>query len=75
MLAQGGAMRYVLAHQCDHEDHDGECGELSYLHEEADDATKKVVKVFDSEKDAKDFIRENRWSPDHIMVIPKREML
>ena len=69
-------MKYVLAHQCDHENHDGECEELSYLHEETDDAKKKkVVKVFDSEKDAKDFIRENRWSPDHIMVVPEREML
>ena len=33
-------MKYVLAHQCNHEDHEGECGELAYLFEESTDGDK-----------------------------------
>tara|TARA_R110002051_G_scaffold122596_2_gene195700 strand:- start:523 stop:750 length:228 start_codon:yes stop_codon:yes gene_type:complete len=70
-------MKYVLAHECQHdthkkEDDGGSCDSPAYLHEEGDSG-EKVVKVFASKSDALDFMRENRWSPDHIMVIPYTE--
>ena len=67
-------MRYVLAHNCDHEDHEeDDGGHVAYLHEEGATSDDKIVKVFDSKKDALDFMKDNRWSPNHIMVIPYEE--
>jgi len=66
-------MKYVLAHHCDHEDHGGEDDNLAYLHEEEYDGSKKVVKVFDSKKEALAYMRENRWSPNQVMVVPHTE--
>ena len=67
-------MKYVLAHQCNHEDHEGECGELAYLFEESTDGETKVLKEFISKCDAEHFIQTNNWDPEEIMVMPKQEM-
>ena len=67
-------MRYVLAHNCDHEDHDDEAqGHIAYLHEENPDFGNKIVKVFECKQDAVDFMKDNRWSPKHVMVVPYEE--
>jgi hypothetical protein len=66
-------MKYVLAHQCNHEDHEGECGELAYLFEESENGN-KVVKEFISKCDAEHYIVTNKWDPEDIMVVPKDEM-
>ena len=67
-------MNYVLAHECSHKDHDDECKEVAYLHEETADTLGKVVKVFTSKRAATAFISENKWRPDEVMVIPEQEM-
>lgn len=66
-------MRYVLAHNCEHEDHDENDACLAYLHEEGLTPDEKIVKVFECKKDALDFMKDNRWSPNHVMVIPYEE--
>jgi hypothetical protein len=65
-------MKYVLAHACNHEDHEGECGELAYLFEESIDG--KIIKEFISKCDAEHYIQTKNWDPEDIMVIPKEEM-
>ena len=67
-------MKYVLAHNCDHGDHEGECGELAYLFEESEDGKTRAVKEFISKCDAEHYIKTSKWDPDDIMVIPKEEM-
>lgn len=68
-------MKYVLAHNCEHEDHeeDDEGCHVAYLHEEGSTPDEKIVKVFECKKDALDFMKDNRWSPNHIMIIPYEE--
>ena len=66
-------MKYVLAHHCQHEDDDGNCGEMSYLHEENPDFGNKIVKVFECKQDAVDFMKDNKWSPKQVMVVPYEE--
>jgi|TARA_R110002167_G_C12295963_1_gene616643 hypothetical protein len=65
-------MKYVLAHHCQHEDEDGNCGEMSYLHEE-DEEQNRVVKVFTTKKNALQYIKDNRWSLKEVMVVPHKE--
>jgi len=67
-------MIYVLAHPCEHEDHEGECGELAYLFEESEDRETKVIKEFISKCDAENYIKTNNWNPEDILVLPKQEM-
>lgn len=67
-------MKYVLAHQCNHEDHEGECGEIAYLFEESTNGKTKIVKEFTSKSDAEQYIKINHWDPKDIMIIPKQEM-
>jgi len=66
-------MKYVLAHHCDHEDHDGDDDNLAYLHEEEANGNNKVVKVFQSKSEALDYMKANRWSPNQVMVVPHQE--
>lgn len=62
-------MEYILGAPCPHTDHDGDkCGGLSYLHDED-----KELLIFRSRKDAFAFLKENRWSPNHVLVLPKEE--
>ena len=65
---------YVLAHACEHKDHEGDCGELAYLVEESEDIETKVPKEFISKCDAENYIETNNWNPEDIMIIPKKEM-
>ena len=65
-------MKYVLAHHCQHEEDDGNCGEMAYLHEEDEDQN-RVVKIFPSEKSAIQYIKDNKWSRKEIMVVPHKE--
>ena len=67
-------IRYVLAHQCNHEDHEGECGELAYLFEESLDGKNKIIKEFISRCDAEHYIQTNDWDPEEIIIMPKQEM-
>ncbi len=62
-------MEYILGSPCPHNDHDGKsCGGLSYLHDED-----KELMIFNSRKDALEYMKENRWSPNHVLVLPKEE--
>ena len=65
-------MIYVLAHPCEHKDHEGECGELAYLLE---DPEIPVFKQFISRCDAEKYIETNNWNPEHIMIIPQKEVI
>ena len=65
---------YVLAHACEHKDHEGDCGELAYLVEESEDIETKVPKEFISKCDAENYIETNNWNPEDIMIMPKKEM-
>ena len=65
---------YVLAHACEHKDHEGDCDELAYLVEESEDIETKVPKEFISKCDAENYIETNNWNPEDIMIIPKKEM-
>tara|TARA_R110001592_G_scaffold85937_1_gene253658 strand:+ start:350 stop:562 length:213 start_codon:yes stop_codon:yes gene_type:complete len=67
-------MKYVLAHQCNHEDHEGECREIAYLFEESTNGKTKIVKEFTSKNDAEQYIKINHWDSKDIMIIPKQEM-
>ena len=67
-------MKYILAHACEHEDHEGECGELAYLFEESEDGKSKVIKEFIIKCDAENYIETNNWNPEDIMIMPKEEM-
>jgi len=67
-------MKYVLAHHCDHEDHEGKCGELAYLFEDSKDGKTKTVKEFVSRREAKQYIVTNEWPLKRVMIIPKEEM-
>tara|TARA_R110002012_G_C11624064_1_gene609297 strand:- start:419 stop:625 length:207 start_codon:yes stop_codon:yes gene_type:complete len=64
-------MRYVLARECNHEDHGEECPNLAYLQEGTEED--KSVKVFESKEHALDFMKDNRYSPRTVMVIPYEE--
>ena len=72
-------MRYVLGRECTHEDHKGErCTSISYLHTADTDADGKelgdrYVKVFESKGDALSFMKEYRYSPKVILVMPYEE--
>jgi hypothetical protein len=65
-------MKYVLAHHCDHEEHTGEDHALAYLHEEDEDQA-RVVKVFENKAEALQYMKDNRWSPNQVMVVPHKE--
>ena len=65
-------MKYVLAHQCHHEDHEGDDHALAYLHEEEEDKT-RVVKVFANKSEALQYMKANRWTLNEVMVVPHRE--
>ena len=74
-------MRYVLGRECQHEGHEGDgkkCSSISYLHthmtdEDGNEMEERTVKVFESKHDALDFMKEYRFSPRIIMVIPYEE--
>ena len=67
-------MKYVLAHNCEHEDHDEtDTCHVAYLHEEGATPDEKVVKIFECKKDAVVFMKDNRWSPNHLIVMPYEE--
>ena len=72
-------MIYVLAHPCEHKDHKGKCDEIAYLFEESDgeseDDKKKIIKEFISKCDAEKYIETNNWNPEHIMIMPIKEMI
>lgn len=62
-------MEYILGTHCGHQDHDEEeCGGLAYLHDEG-----KKLLTFQCKADAYNFLKDNRWSPKHVLVIPKQE--
>lgn len=62
-------MEYILGAPCPHVDHDADkCGSLSYLYDED-----KNLITFQSKKEAFNFLKDNRWSPNHVLVIPKEE--
>jgi len=64
-------MDYVLGAHCPHKDHEEEeCGGISYLHDED-----KELLVFKCKAKAYDFLKENRWSPNHVLVIPLQETI
>lgn len=65
-------MDYVLAQSCPHESHDkdDDCRGIAYLHNED-----KSLLVFTSKRKALDFVKDNRWSLNHIMIIPAQEAL
>lgn len=65
-------MRYVLARECNHEEHNGNgCTSLAYLQEGTEE--NKSVKIFESKELALDFMKDNRYSPRMVMVIPYEE--
>ena len=72
-------MRYVLARECPHEDHKGgECVTYSYLQTSTEDDYGNVmegrsVKIFESKAEAKAFMKEMRYSPDVVMILPYEE--
>tara|TARA_R110000824_G_scaffold105124_1_gene248926 strand:+ start:1722 stop:1931 length:210 start_codon:yes stop_codon:yes gene_type:complete len=68
-------MKYVLAHYCNYDDYEGECGELSYLIEESEDGKIKKVKEFLSKFEAEHYIKFSKWNPEDIMIMPKKEMV
>ena len=70
-------MNYVLAHNCQHTEHDplDECGEVAYLYEHPDNSEDKIVKLFDSRSKAATFMVDNGWGPLEVMIIPQQEMV
>ena len=72
-------MRYVLARECTHEDHQGEeCVAYSYLQTSMEDADGNVmegrsVKIFESKAEAQAFMKDMRYSPDVVMILPYEE--
>ena len=72
-------MRYVLGRECNHEDHQGErCTSISYLHTQVTDKDgnemeEREVKVFESKGEALSFMKEYRYSPKVILVMPYEE--
>jgi|13_taG_2_1085334.scaffolds.fasta_scaffold343317_1 hypothetical protein len=84
-------MRYVLARECLHEDHQGEeCVTYSYLQTSEEDQLKneikaymedddgnvvegRSVKIFESKAEAQEFMKEMRYSPDVVMILPYEE--
>ena len=67
-------MRYVLGRECIHEDHKGEkCTSISYLHTDDGKVGNRTVKVFESKGEALSFMKEYRYSPKVILVMPYEE--
>jgi len=72
-------MRYVLARECPHEDHQGEeYVTYSYLQTSMEDddgnvVEERSVKTFESKAEAQEFMKEMRYSPDVVMILPYEE--
>ena len=65
-------MEYILGKLCPHPSHEDEdeCRGIAYLYDEFGS-----LLVFSTKKDALDFVKDNRWSPQNILIIPKKEAI
>lgn len=68
-------MKYVLAHHCDHDEHVGDDDHLHYLNIASKSGGKPQVRVFDSKHEALQYMKENRLSPNQVMVVPHQEVI